>query len=173
MRKFQSGDKVEVIDEDLSGTVAFAKADLITITTEEGFSFQFPPNSLVHQKELKIGEIQISEAEVDFNTRKRSVSSSRKNEIVVDLHIHEIVDHDAYLPKHQKLSIQLKEAKNKLAEAKNNRISKVVFIHGVGKGVLKEELHKFLEARTGLEFYDADYALYGRGATEVKLYHFK
>ena len=49
------------------------------------------------------------------------------------------------------------------------RISKVVFIHGVGEGVLKSELH-YLFSRYPVRFYDASFKKYGLGATEVYIY---
>ena len=47
------------------------------------------------------------------------------------------------------------------------RIQKLVFIHGVGEGVLKSELDFLLGRYDNLKFYDADYQKYGVGATEV------
>mgnify|MGYP001799866207 CR=1 FL=1 len=67
------------------------------------------------------------------------------------------------------LNLQLEPAKRQLEFAMSKRIQKVVFIHGVGAGVLKEEL-KYLFKRYPLEFYDADYQKYGLGATEVYIY---
>ena len=46
------------------------------------------------------------------------------------------------------------------------QIQKVVFIHGVGEGVLKSELH-FLFKKYSIQSYDASYQKYGQGATEV------
>jgi hypothetical protein len=47
------------------------------------------------------------------------------------------------------------------------RIQKIVFIHGVGEGILKAELDFLLGRYDNLKFYDADYQKYGLGATEV------
>ena len=49
------------------------------------------------------------------------------------------------------------------------RIPKIVFIHGVGEGVLKSELH-FLFNNYPVKYYDASYQKYGLGATEVYIY---
>ncbi len=46
-----------------------------------------------------------------------------------------------------------------------------MFIHGVGEGVLRYELHRLLKEYEGqLKFYDADYQKYGIGATAVHLF---
>ncbi len=46
----------------------------------------------------------------------------------------------------------------------------MVFIHGVGNGKLKYEIHKLLDTRfAGLKYQDASFKEYGFGATLVYL----
>jgi dsDNA-specific endonuclease/ATPase MutS2 len=45
----------------------------------------------------------------------------------------------------------------------------VIFIHGIGEGVLKREL-QYLLKKYPVDFYDASYQKYGLGATEVYIY---
>jgi len=61
-------------------------------------------------------------------------------------------------------------AKRQLEFAMKKRIQKVVFIHGVGEGVLKAELESLFNRYENLKFYDADYQKYGLGATEVYIF---
>jgi len=65
--------------------------------------------------------------------------------------------------------LQLDTARRQLEFAIRKRIQKVVFIHGVGEGVLKTEL-EYLFGRYNVKYYDADYQKYGLGATEVYIY---
>lgn len=65
------------------------------------------------------------------------------------------------------LTLQIDTAKHQLEFAMRKRIQKIVFIHGVGEGVLKAELDFLLGRYDNLKFYDADYQKYGVGATEV------
>ena len=44
-------------------------------------------------------------------------------------------------------------------------------IHGVGEGVLKSEVRIFLSGKEGLDYYDADFREYGKGATSVDLFY--
>ena len=67
------------------------------------------------------------------------------------------------------LTLQLNTAKSKIEFAISKRISKIIFIHGVGEGVLKSELH-YLFGSYPVRFYDASYKKYGLGATEVYVY---
>ena len=50
-----------------------------------------------------------------------------------------------------------------------NPYDTLVFIHGVGLGVLKEEVRSFFRNFEGLEVYDADFREYGKGATVVEV----
>ena len=56
------------------------------------------------------------------------------------------------------------------ARAQEKSISKIIVIHGVGEGVLKNEIRSFLSKKENLEFFDASYADYGKGATEIRLF---
>jgi dsDNA-specific endonuclease/ATPase MutS2 len=67
------------------------------------------------------------------------------------------------------LNLQLDTAKRKVEFAIQKRISKIVFIHGVGEGVLKSELHALLN-QYPIRHYDASFKKYGLGATEVYIY---
>ena len=75
------------------------------------------------------------------------------------------------MTKHDKLLLQLSTAKIKIDDAIKNKYSKIIFIHGVGKGVLKNELIKLFDSYSNIEYYDASYMEYGYGATEIKIYN--
>jgi len=55
-----------------------------------------------------------------------------------------------------------------LDAAITKQIKKVVFIHGVGAGLLKKEINDILKSYSNLEFEDASILKYGIGATEVR-----
>ena len=57
--------------------------------------------------------------------------------------------------------------KSLTAWAKKKNIRKIVFIHGVGTGVLKTELHNYISNFDDLTIKTADFREYGEGATEV------
>jgi hypothetical protein len=91
----------------------------------------------------------------------------------VDLHIGELVDNFTNLEKGDLLQIQLEYFDKCMTEAEKEKISKIIFIHGVGNGKLKTEIYHRLQIMGGVEFYDASYARYGMGATEVNFYRNK
>ncbi|MFW5687349.1 MAG: DUF2027 domain-containing protein [Bacteroidota bacterium] len=91
----------------------------------------------------------------------------------IDLHIGELVDNFTNLEKNDLLNIQLEYFRKCLAQAQKEKLTKVIFIHGVGNGILKSEINKQLDKTEGISYYDAPYARYGMGATEVHFYRNK
>ncbi len=87
----------------------------------------------------------------------------------VDLHIHELLDNYKGLSNAEMLHIQMETFHKALNEGiKNHEVKKMVFIHGVGAGTLKNELRKALtNDYPQLYFQDASFKEYGFGATLV------
>ncbi len=174
MRNFKPGDLVEVIDENLVGRVAFAKAETITIITDDGFHMDYLSKNLLLKTEFEVNKVPQPKPSDVISTKAQNVSveTDQSNALIIDLHIHEVLENDRYLSSFEKLSAQLNRAQVKLDKARSEKIPRLVFIHGVGKGVLKERLHELLDAQPHIEYYDASFLKYGKGATEVKLYKF-
>lgn len=85
----------------------------------------------------------------------------------VDLHIEELTENDKNMKPEQMLRLQLDYAIKCLNEAMTEKLDKIIFIHGVGQGVLKKELCKEFDKYTGIHYFAASMAKYGTGATEV------
>jgi hypothetical protein len=88
---------------------------------------------------------------------------------VVDLHIEELINDFSGLTNADMIQIQMKSFAQEMDNAIKNHYKKIVFIHGVGKGRLKDAVRNELENYKGVQYRDADYAKYGYGATEVIL----
>lgn len=127
---------------------------------EEEFFEPADLEKIMHAKEVK-------------GDKKKSLPSDKNNpdlEWEVDLHLEELVNPVKGMNNAQMLDIQLRHFQKKLDEAMASNIRKIVFIHGVGNGRLKQEIRKLLAAHRDLKFHDASYALYGFGATEVVIW---
>ncbi|HON52714.1 MAG TPA: DUF2027 domain-containing protein [Bacteroidales bacterium] len=86
----------------------------------------------------------------------------------VDLHIHELVDNELGLDAAAKLEIQLQTFEKELAKAMTDGVEKIVFIHGVGNGVLKTKIRGILDRDYGhLLYQDASFQKYKFGATLI------
>ena len=178
MTVFKVGDSVEVLDDVISGRVIKVRPTEITIETDEGFFLDFEPSELVI---VESGEIRVSNFEVsqmksqkEQPKRKRSASVKPKQrnapKMEVDLHINQLTKNTKGLSNFDMLNIQMDAARRQLEFAIGKRIQKVVFIHGVGEGVLREELYSLFRRYDNLRYYDADYSQYGLGATEVYIF---
>lgn len=176
--RLEIGNKVAVLDDVLKGEVIAVNGNDVSVKTEDGMIFNFDTVELVkidvEQYELsKFSDINNSllEAKKSESSSKKSLFKKTKNEVIleVDLHINQLVKSTKNLDNYDMLNKQLDTAKQKLEFAINKRISKVVFIHGVGEGVLKGELIRLLN-KYPVKFYDASYKKYGLGATEVYIY---
>jgi hypothetical protein len=89
----------------------------------------------------------------------------------VDLHLHELVDTERGMSDGEKLQYQLSYFERMLTTAIRERKRRLIVIHGVGEGVLREEVRKVLQYYEHLRFDDADPRRYGYGATAVELFH--
>tara|TARA_R110002049_G_scaffold76250_4_gene196085 strand:- start:7214 stop:7780 length:567 start_codon:yes stop_codon:yes gene_type:complete len=178
---FNIGDSVLVLDEDLSGIITQIENDLISIETEDGFELQFQAKDLVKHKQDHLrnqvflsANIQEVLSEKEQAAKRKQIKTRTKDRyeptMEVDLHIHQLVKSYKNMSNHEMLTLQLDTARRQLEFAINKRIQKIVFIHGVGEGVLKVELDYLFGRYNNVKFYDANYQKYGLGATEVYIY---
>ncbi|MFY0715186.1 Smr/MutS family protein [Seonamhaeicola sp. NFXS20] len=178
---FKIGDTVFVLDEDLSGIVKNISADTVSIETEDGFLLDFKPEALVKAKSTSFKNDIFSHSNLSAIVSEKEQAKKRKQPKVkakerfqptleVDLHINQLVKSTKGMTNHEMLTLQLDTAKRQLEFAIKKRIQKVVFIHGVGEGVLKLELEYLFGRYNNIKYYDANYQKYGLGATEVYIY---
>ena len=95
--------------------------------------------------------------------RKYGLSSVNSE---VDLHIESLIEFPEGYSNSELMRIQLNHFRSELDKALVARMSSIVFIHGVGNGVLKEAIEIELK-EMNLNYRRADFSKYGIGATEV------
>lgn len=176
---FNTGDEVTVLDDSFNGRVKGYKNGRVVIETNEGFELNFEEKELVKisgpGEELKslfashsLSTV-LKEKELPKKRSFVKEKRSKKDDFVleVDLHIEKLVPNKRGMSNYDILTLQADTAKRQLDFAIRNRMPKVVFIHGVGEGVLKAELDFLFGRYDNITFRDADYQKYGLGATEV------
>ncbi|HOZ87395.1 MAG TPA: DUF2027 domain-containing protein [Bacteroidia bacterium] len=156
-------------------------ADSTTIKHEEFkypvYAFMLRDDFVQRDKveaELSLIDIAKLKSIKEFKSASRISKSSREHlkslEKEVDLHIEELIDKPGGLSNFEILNIQLEKFEKELEEAINKSMKKIIFIHGVGNGRLKQEIISRLKTTRGVTFQDASYKDFGYGATQVNIY---
>ena len=178
---YQVGDQVRFLNEEGGGVVTAVNGSLITVETEDGFDYQYQASELVKSG----GDYQISQADLDkvINQEKMDKQNARlsqrfnhldkmstSDEMEVDLHIEALIDSHRGMPNYKIVEVQMAHFRRSMQKAISRNMKSIVFIHGVGAGVLREEIRTELRNNfPGYEFLDASYQRYGAGATQVLL----
>lgn len=173
----KEGDTVSVLDEPIRGKVLSIKGEKVTIASDEGFDMTFFMKELVveHADASIIPSYEevhenLQQKEVFKKKSKKKPIQPKKREALpmeVDLHIHKLIKSTKGMTNHDMVTLQLDTAKRQLDFAIRKRIPRVIFIHGVGQGVLKEELKYEFGRYDNVSVSDADYKKYGLGAMEI------
>lgn len=175
MSKFSVGDTVRLLDADGQGVVTRIVGEEIFVEID-GFELPFSSTQLIvveHDSLIKspIHEPKLSSKDKASRTKGREkldhLNPQSHAVYELDLHIHELLDHYSGMSNGGILRYQMGRCKQFIQEAIQKRYRKVVLIHGVGEGVLKNEIHHFLDEVDRVSYHDAPYRTYGYGATEV------
>lgn len=179
--KFKIGDTVETIDDDILGIITKISGDTFTVEANDGFELQFEAHELMlsisgNSLENAVYDVDIEAVKKEKESKKRKAVPTVKPKerdapkFEVDLHIHHLTKSSRGMSNFDMLNLQLDTARGQLEFAMRKRIPKIVFIHGVGEGVLRQELETLFGRYNNVKFYDADYKVYGLGATEVRIF---
>ncbi len=178
MISFSINDKVSVLDDAIDGVVTSIRNGDIVIETTDGFMLTFKANELIKRHNTNeftnlIKSESLLKKSVDLAPKKNKNTLSFKSDSIekgipeFDLHIEKLVKSKGGMSNYDILTLQSETAKRHIEFAIRNRIPKIVFIHGVGEGILKAELDFMLGRYENITFQDANYQKYGLGATEV------
>ena len=117
------------------------------------------------------------DAQMQFETQKKQIDHPlpklpKKLPVndpeTVDLHIEQLIDNPKTLTPAEMLDTQMQHFTIALEGAIRNRTKRIVFIHGVGNGRLRLEIHRTLDQKyPKLKYQDASFKEYGYGATMV------
>ena len=163
----QIGDNVEVIDELISGAVTKITPQEVSIRIENGIIITFPKKKVV--KVDKNTPIEYHKFTNSSLKEEKKTKKKRTPVLEIDLHIEKLVANTHGMTNFDILNRQIEVAKFQLELAMERKFSQIIFIHGVGEGILRAELEVLFSRYKGITYQDANYALYGAGATEVFL----
>ena len=87
---------------------------------------------------------------------------------VIDLHIDKLTDHWKDMDNYEMLQLQLKNFEKYYHLAVAHHQPSLIVIHGVGEGVLRDEIHDLLRYKKEVKsFVNRHHPAYGYGATEI------
>lgn len=194
MTSFQTGQRVKFLNDVGSATVVRVEGSTVVVEDEDGFErsvtaaeLMAAPDPEVEARQYgdaipdvaqllaqEVGEKRMRELQKDFEVRYQHAQATnmarRDAHMEVDLHIHELVDDQRGLPDRAKLAIQMDHFDRMMDIAKREKLRRIVFIHGVGQGVLRHQIRTTLEQHhPDCSYREGDPRKYGSGATEVWL----
>jgi hypothetical protein len=101
---------------------------------------------------------------------EKPVQKRTEDIVEIDLHINELIENSSGLSNAEILEIQKEKVESEMRLAIQTGVKKIVFIHGVGQGVLKQEVINLLKTKfKKYYFQDASFKEYGYGATMIIL----
>mgnify|MGYP000867410903 CR=1 FL=1 len=158
------GDKVSVVDEDLSGMITSVKENMIVFKDEYGFTHQYPAQKVVPKNaDLYAGVPVVKKPEPRKNISKKH----DKSPMVLDLHFQNLVKNPHDYDSFERLFIQKERLIETLNFCRKNNLKKLEIIHGIGDGVLQRMVWDVLESQTKLDFYNKDILHHQSGAVLV------
>jgi hypothetical protein len=128
---------------------------------------QDPEAYMITEKKLSKILFQKGASATKPKTSKPHATNNPANEMEIDLHIEELLDDYSNMSNAEIIQVQLNYFQNALDKAMNEHFKKLIVIHGVGNGRLKQEVRAIIATNAALKYYDASYARFGFGATEI------
>jgi hypothetical protein len=161
------GDKVSVVDEDLSGVVTSVNGNIVVFKDEYGFTYQYPKEKLVP----KISEFYENIKIVKKAEPKKTVSKKHhKNQLVLDLHFENLVKNPHDYDSFERLFIQKEKLMEVISFCRKNNLKRLEIVHGIGDGVLQRMVFDVLESQTNLDFYNKEILHHQSGAVMVEFH---
>lgn len=178
---FRIGEKVAFLNDTTKGVVQSISGNQVVVMTDYGFEETCDASELVSQESALDGLTsyipehrmdEVKEAKYQSEKKKKSVAHPKRKEIppiIIDLHIEKLVKSTRQMSNGEIVDYQIRYAQACIDNARRNRQKRLIFIHGVGEGVLKSELKYLFTGYMDIDFFEADYYKFGQGATEVRL----
>ncbi|MBO4751378.1 MAG: Smr/MutS family protein [Bacteroidales bacterium] len=153
--------------------------------TEKVFTPKKPDSVESLQETVKQLQSQVANLKDQVNKLKRQLAAAQKQgakelagnvllqhmvadgEAEVDLHIDMLCENPGELAPHEAFQTQMRYFRTCLNHAFENHLKKVTFIHGVGRGILRDEIMAELKKYDDIAVMDAPMRKYGVGAVEV------
>jgi len=122
------------------------------------------------EKKLVIDVNKLKEGMMEKKPVEVLPKSYEKPSHIVDLHIEELTKNHYSMNNSEMLELQMNTFLNKFEQAIASGMDEITFIHGVGNGVLRQEIQRKLSGHKNVAWFeDAQKEKFGYGATRIKI----
>jgi Smr domain len=146
----------------------FNKIEELKQKNEATFSqllFEKYPNELVEDK-VEMGRLAAKGYKIYEASKARQHLEPARS--VIDLHIEKLTDNYRTMSNYEIVSLQLKTVEKYYDLSVAHRQASLIVIHGVGEGVLRDEIHAILRLKREVKsFVNQYHPSFGYGATEI------
>ncbi len=142
----------------------------LLLKNEPTFSYLLVEDFILKPKEeIKFPQVKKKMEQSVYSAKPAKITSlADLPRYEVDLHIEQLMDNCKNLSNSEIIDIQLKTLHKYLNLAIMHRQERMIIIHGLGSGILKDAVHKILKETPHIESYRNEWmGKYGFGATEV------
>ena len=144
----------------------FSHKKLAPILAKDCYLFQVDEEDAL----FLINPLELKEKMMQSKTEEIPLKAVEKPAKTIDLHIEQLTTSVLNMNNAQMLDLQIRTFEAKFENAIASGMDEIVFIHGVGNGVLKQEIHKKLAGHKNVAwFQDAQKEKFGYGATRIKI----
>jgi len=179
--KFKIGDKVKFLNESMEGEVIrISSKGRYVVLCEDGFECETMEAKLIESldfsSEVIVSVVDIAEKGLSYKKKRSNKHVAKRNRgsiyREVNLHIDELLDDHRGMTNSELFNFQISVFKRELDKAIINNERKIIFIHGIGEGVLRDGIRDtILLEYPEVQCYDGSYKEYGFGATEVVIHN--
>ena len=146
----------------------FAKIEELKEKNQAHFSqllFENYPDKVIEDK-VELGDAVRNRHKIyDASKAREHLEPARS---VIDLHIEKLTEDWKHLGNYEIVSLQLKTFEKYYHLAIAHHQHSLIVIHGVGEGVLRDEIHSILQLKTEVKsFVNQYHPNFGYGATEI------
>jgi hypothetical protein len=143
-------------------SVFFKSKGLAPILEKNGYVFKLSEN---------IREIDIKQLNEELNAGQPApIPEFKRPPKEIDLHIEQLTKNHPFMSNSEMLKLQMETFEKNLNYAIASGMDEITFIHGIGNGVLKKEIHKYLSQLGNIKYFqDTQKSRFGYGATLVRI----
>ncbi len=144
-------------------TTFFKSKSRIPILEKNGYLFKLTEN---------VKEIDIKQLNESLNMDSKTLETPKfpKPASSIDLHIEKLTKDYPFMSNAEMLKLQMETFDKNLNYAIAHGMDQITFIHGIGNGVLRKEIHKYLSQMKNIKYFqDEQKSPFGYGATLVRI----